>query len=205
MKKIILAAIAAIALFSAPAAKAQFRYGPMIGASITDLKFKQDLFSGESSPGFSAGVIAEMMFPGIGFGIDLGLYFEERGAKINLGEREMWSSLGYGKERLGLHYLALPFHLRFKYTRMNGFEDILAPFVYAGPTFGIRLANSNIKALDYSGGDLSLEFGLGGEILRKWQVSVSYNMGMTYVTRAKILTNFSARACEWNLRVAYLF
>ncbi|MDE5744080.1 MAG: PorT family protein [Paramuribaculum sp.] len=205
MKKIIFAFVAVFALAAAPAAKAQFRYGPMAGVSLTSLKFKQDLVSIDQTVGFSAGVIAEMMFPGIGFGIDLGLYFDERGANMNLGERTMWQTQGYGKEHIALHYVALPVHLRFKYTNLNGFEDILAPFAFAGPTFGIRLANSKVKAMEYSGGDLGLEFGIGGEILKRWQVSASYNMGMTYVTKAKILTNYSARSTEWSLRVAYLF
>lgn len=205
MKKIILALITVFAIAAAPVAKAQFRYGPMVGVSLTDLKFKQNLVNVKQTVGFSGGVVAEMMFPGIGFGIDLGLYYEKRGAKVNFGEREIWRSQGLGNETMNLHYLALPVHLRFKYTNLNGFEDILAPLVFAGPTFGFHLANSNIKAMDYSGGDLGIEFGLGCEILRNWQVTASYNLGMTYVTKAKILTNYSARSNEWNLRVAYLF
>ena len=205
MKKIIFAAIAVFAMVTAPAAKAQFRYGPMVGLSSTGLRFKQDLVKVSHTVGFSGGVVAEMMFPGIGFGIDLGLYYEKRGAKVNFGEREIWSSQGLGNENLNLHYLALPIHLRFKYTNLNGFEDTLAPLVFAGPTFGFHLANSNIKAMEYSGGDLGLEFGAGCEILKNWQVTASYNLGMTYVTKAKILTNYSARSNEWNFRVAYFF
>ena len=66
MKKIIFAVIAVFALAATPTAKAQFRYGPMAGISLTDLKFKQDLVSIDPTVGFSAGVIAVMMFPGIG-------------------------------------------------------------------------------------------------------------------------------------------
>lgn len=205
MKKIILAIVTVFAVAVAPSAKAQFRYGPIAGVSLTNLKFKQDIVPVKQTVGFSGGIAAEMMFPGIGFGIDLGLIFEERGAKVDLGDKLMWSSQGYGNEHVALHYLALPIHLRFKYTNLNGFEDILAPLVFAGPTFGIHVANSRVKALEYSGGDLGLEFGMGAQILTKWQVTASYNMGMTYVTKAKILTNYSARSNEWNLRVAYLF
>lgn len=205
MRKTILASIAVLAVLLAPAASAQFRYGPMAGFSMTNLKFKQDLVSVEKTPGFAAGVVAEMMFPGIGFGIDLGLYYDMRGAKLGLGEKEIWSSQGYGTEHMTLHYIALPFHLRFKYTNLNGFEEKIAPLVYAGPTFGFHVANSNIKAFQYSGGDLGLEFGVGAEVLRHWQITGSYTMGMTYVTKAKVLTNYSARSNSWNVRISYLF
>ena len=40
MKKIIFAVIAVFAMVTAPAAKAQFRYGPMVGLSSTGLRFK---------------------------------------------------------------------------------------------------------------------------------------------------------------------
>lgn len=205
MRKTILASIAVLAFLLAPAASAQFRYGPMAGISITNLKFKQDLVTVDKTVGGSAGIVAEMMFPGIGFGIDLGLYYDMRGAKVGLGEKKIWASQGYGDERMTLHYISLPFHLRFKYTNLNGFEDKLAPLVYAGPTFGFHIANSDIKAFQYSGGDLGLEFGIGAEVLRHWQITGSYTMGMTYVTKAKVLTNYSARSNSWNVRVAYLF
>lgn len=69
---------------------AQFRYGPMVGVTVTDLKFKQDLISIDKSVGFSAGVATELMFPGIGFGVDAGLFYEQRGATLDLGQREVW-------------------------------------------------------------------------------------------------------------------
>lgn len=205
MRKTITALVLAAAAIFVPQAKAQFRYGPMAGVSITNLKFKQDLVTIDKTVGYSAGIGAEMMFPGIGFGIDLGLYYERRGAKANLGQKEIWSSQGYGKENIGLHYIALPLHLRFKYTRMNGLEDMIAPLVFAGPTFGFHVGNSKLPAFDFSGGDLAVEFGAGFELFKHWQITGSYNMGMTYVTKAKILTNYSARSREWNIRVAYLF
>ncbi|ROT03681.1 PorT family protein [Muribaculaceae bacterium Isolate-104 (HZI)] len=205
MRKTIIALALAAAALLPVASKAQFRYGPMVGISVSDLKFKQNLISVDKTIGYSGGIVAEMMFPGIGFGIDLGLYYERRGAKLNLGEKKVWAVQNYGTENLGLHYVALPLHLRFKYTRLNGLEDIIAPLVYAGPTFGIHVGNSKLPAFDFSGGDLAIEVGAGAELFKNWQLTCSYNMGMTYVTKAKILTNYSARAHEWNIRVAYLF
>lgn len=206
INRIIMAAVAVLALACAPAARAQFRYGPMVGANISNLSFKQsDILTPGRTAGFSAGLGAEMMFPGIGFGLDLGLYYDMRGAKLDMGKKPIWSSQGITDGTLRLHYVVLPFHLKFKYTRLNGFEEKLAPMVYAGPTFGFVVGHSKNPALEYPGGEMGLEFGVGAEIFQHWQLTASYNLGMTYTVKAKVLTNYSARNRSWGLRLAYLF
>lgn len=206
-KKFAAIIIALLTLCSSQALMAQskFRYGPAAGVTFSTLKFRQDLFTVDQSTGFSAGVQAEFMFPGIGFGLGLGLMYNQLGATLHLGEQKIWSSQGYGKERSYLHYVEIPFHLKFKYTRLNGFEDKLAPIVYGGPTFGLHVGNSNIPALKYAGGDLGMTLGIGVEILRNWQLTGSYTWGMTYVEKARLLTDFSARSYSWDIRVAYYF
>lgn len=194
-----------MALLTGMAASAQFRYGPLLGVARTNMSFKQDLVPVNASVGAQAGLQTEMMFPGIGFGIDFGLIYNMTGCKIDLGERLMWQDMGYGDEHLLLHQLNLPFHLRFKYTNLQGTEDIIAPFVYVGPEFNILVGHSKCDAMKYAGGDLSLGFGGGVELFRHWQVSASYTLGMTYCMKADILKNYSARNRQWTLRVAYLF
>lgn len=206
MKKILAAVIIAIIMIAAPeAANAQFRYGPVVGANINTLKFKQDLVTIGQQPGFTAGVMGELMFPGIGFGIDIGLLYAQQGARVDLGEKLVWSSLGYGDEHVYLHSLQIPVHLRFKYTRLNGFEEKIAPFVYGGPDFTLQVGHSNCSAFKCSGGDLGLTAGVGAELFRRWQVSGSYTWGMTYALKTKLLDDFSARSRQWTIRLAYLF
>lgn len=201
-KSVIIFLLAIVAVFGA---HAQFRLASIVGGTLTNLKFKQDLVAVDQVFGGQAGVQAEMMFPGIGFGVDLGLIYNLAGAKVNLGERLIWWSQGYGNERVMLHQLNIPIHLRFKYTRLGGLEDYLAPFVYGGPDFNINLAHSNCGAFDVPSGDLALVAGGGVEIMRRWQVSASYSWGMTYVIRTKLLTDFSARSRQWTVRLAYFF
>lgn len=184
---------------------AQFRYGPTVGVNMTNLRFKQELANVDKSVGYSAGIAGELMFPGIGFGIDLGLYYEQRGATVHLGEYKMWQAQDLGTERSYLHYAVIPFHLRFKYTNLNGFEDILAPFVYAGPSVGLMLGHNKVPCFDYAFGELGVDFGIGAEIKRNWQVAVSYNHGFTYCLKDKTLTNYSARNSTWAIRATYLF
>ena len=120
MKKLLLTIIALMAVV---AANAEFRYAGIAGPTLTNLSFKQDLVTVSQTPGFQAGVQGEMMFPGLGFGIDLGLIYNMAGAKVNLGEKLIWQSQGYGDARIMLHQINIPFHLRFKYTRLGGLEE----------------------------------------------------------------------------------
>lgn len=195
----------ALGLLMAMPAMAQFRYGAVAGPTLTNLKFKQELAPTSQTPGFQAGVIGELMFPGIGFGIDLGLLYNLQGAKVYLGAKEIWASQGWGNERLMLHQLNIPFHLRFRWTRLNGFEDVMAPFVFGGPDFSILLAHGKCSAIDYAGGDVGLTAGVGVEIHRNWQISGSYTWGMTYALKTALLQNYSATTRQWTLRLTYYF
>ena len=156
--------------------------------------------------------MTELMFPGIGFGMDMGLLYTTMGAKTDLGSRLIWSSDGFGKENTMLHTFQIPLHLRFKWTRMNGFEDILAPFVYGGPDFDFIFAHNSIKGnsgvknpYQYAFGELGLTCGGGVELFKRWQISAQYTWGMTYVVKTRKLDNESARNRMWVARVAYFF
>lgn len=205
MKKYILGLVVLVSMMCAITMNAQFRYGPMAGVNFSDLKFKQDIVSIDPEVGATVGVMGEKIFDGIGFGIDLGAFYSMKGATIHLGEKKIWASDGFGSERCYLHYLEIPLNLRFKYTRLNGFEDYCAPFVFAGPSFSFLLAHNDVKALEYPFGEISLSFGAGIEILRHWQVSYCYNMGTTYALKTRKLKDYSARNRTWSIRVAYLF
>lgn len=207
------ALIVAIVFLAVPAAMfGQFRYGPVAGVNINTLKFKQDLIDINTVVAGQAGVQAELMFPGIGFGIDFGLLYNMEGANVDLGSRKIWSSDGFKKTDVTLHMIQIPFHLRFKWTRMNGIEDYIAPFVYGGPDFSFMVAHNSIKGnagvpnpFNYAGGDLGLTAGGGFELYERWQVSVQYTWGMTYLLKTRKLENFSAQNRQLAVRVAYLF
>lgn len=206
MKRIIKISLAvALCLCMAIPASAQFRRSVVLGGLLTNLNFKQDLVTVSHVGGFQAGVQGELMFPGIGFGLDLGFIYNMAGASVNLGEKKIWASQGIGKERVMLHQLNIPLHLRFKWTRMSGLEDYIAPFIYGGPEFSIVMAHTNCKAFEVPGGSLDVAAGLGFEIMRRWQVSGQYTWGMTYAIKTKLLTDYSARTRQWTLRVAYFF
>lgn len=200
-----LAAVALVALSAAFTAKGEFRWGATAGVTFTNLDFKQDLITVDKAVGPMAGVQGEMMFPGIGFGLDIGAMYSMQGAKLHLGEKRIWAVDGYGTERSYLHTLSIPLSLRFKWTRMNGIEDYVAPFVFGGPVFDFTIAHNKLKAMEYAGGSIGIQAGLGAEIMKRWQIQASYVWGMTYALKAVKLQDFSARQRYWTLRATYFF
>lgn len=185
-------------------AHAEFRWGPTVGVGFNNLKFKQDLFAAGMTVGPQVGLQGEMMFPGIGFGVDVGAYYSLQGGKMNLGSKPIWQG-EYGNETSRLHTLSIPVDLRFKWTRMNGLEDIIAPYVFGGPVFDLHLGHNGIDAMDYSFCSIGLQAGFGLELFKRWQVQGSYVWGMTYAMKAVKLLDFSGRCSYWSVRVAYMF
>ena len=204
-RKLVSTIILMAALLLPLSSNAQFRRSVVAGVNINDLVFNQDLAGVSSLVGAQAGVEGELMFPGIGFGLSFGLMYNQLGGQVNLGEKKIWASEGYGNEKLYLHNITIPLHLRFKWTRLNGFEDTLAPLIFGGPEFSILAGHSKCDAIKWAGGDLGLTAGVGAEIFKKWQVTASYTWGMTYSLKTKLLDDYSARQRHWAVRVAYFF
>lgn len=202
MKKLLLTLIAFLTTLGA---SAEFRWGPTVGINISELNWKQQLITSKSTVGFNAGAMGEIMIPGIGFGIDFAVKYAMHGAKVNFGEKEVWSSDGFGNETVLFHTLQIPLNLRFKWTRMNGFENYVAPFVYGGPVITFNLSTSNLSCIEHPEGSFGLQCGIGAELFEKWQISAGYLWGMSYDVRTVKLDNFSARNRGWQVNVAWLF
>lgn len=187
------------------ASHAEFRWGPTAGVSLSTLKFKQDVLTVKSIAGPTVGVQGELMFSGIGFGIDVAALYQMQGAKCDLGRWPLWADQGYGNESVLLHTLSIPVNLRFKWTRMSGIEDYVAPYVFGGPVVNFTLAHSNASAMNCAVGNIGVQAGMGFEILKRWQIQGSYTWGMTYACKAKRLIDFSAREKYWTVRAVYFF
>lgn len=202
MKKLLISLLVILTVFGA---SAEFRWGPTAGINISEQYWKQDLITTKMLTGVNAGVMGEIMIPGIGFGIDIGLKYVMHGAKVNFGEKPIWSVDGYGNENVWFHTLQIPLNLRFKWTRMNGFEHYIAPFAYAGPVFSFTLATSDLDCIEHPEGDFGLQCGIGAEFYEHWQLSVGYLWGISYDVRTVKLDNFSGRNRGWQINVAWLF
>lgn len=186
-------------------ASAKFRCGPTVGVDFSRYYWTQKLFESSTRPGFSAGLECEVMIPGVGFGIDFGLKYANRGGQCNFAEQYVWSSDGIGNTNLRLHTIQVPLNLRFKYTKLNGVENIVAPFAYAGPQFNFNVAESECDAVKRAGVSVGLACGLGAEFLKKYQISGGYVWDVTYDTKTYKLDEFSARLQGWMIDLTVLF
>lgn len=186
-------------------ASAKFRWGPTVGINFSEYYWKQKLIKSDLGVGFSAGVLGELMIPGIGFGIDMALKYANHGGEVHFAQQPIWADDGIGNTDLRCHNLQIPVNLRFKWTRMNGFENILAPIVFAGPLFNFNLATSKCRAIEHSEGSVGLQVGAGVELFKHWQVTGGYLWGLTYDLRTLKLDNFSARTQCGFIDITYLF
>lgn len=200
MKRILTLAVLMVACLSS---SAQFRWGPVVGGNISKYYFKQDLVKCDQIAGPDVGVMGELMFSGIGLGVDVGLNWRMHGSKLHFGEYPVFQPTATVNSYL--HTLQFPINIRFKYTRLGGLEEKIAPFVYGGPIFSITIGHNDVPPLEYPGGCFGLQCGLGIELWRHWQVSSGYYWGMTYEVRTRKLDNYSARCQGWQVKVAYLF
>lgn len=202
MKKIlVIIAILAVAF----GASAKFRWGPTVGLNIMDYQWRQKLIGNSQLAGFKVGVLGEVMIPGIGFGFDFGLNYVNHGGKVNFGEKEIWASDGIGNTDLRMHVVQVPVNLRFKWTRMNGLENYVAPFVYGGPQFNINVANTKCEAIDRNGLSVGLTCGLGVELWTRFQLSGGYVWDMTNDVKTKKLDDFYGRLQGWTVDFTVLF
>lgn len=204
MKRFLLSLILATAAIST---FAEFRCGPMIGINGSSLYWRQDLVTTHYKIGGNAGFFGELMIPGIGFGIDLGLRYQLNGAKVNFGERPIWSGAPdfMGNEDVWFHTIQIPLDLRFKYTRLDGVERIVAPFVFAGPVFTFNVATSKIPVIEHPAGTVEIQVGAGAELWEHLQISGGYYFGVSYQVRTIKLDNFTARPQGWFVNAAWLF
>lgn len=197
--------ILATLLFVGLKASAEFRWGPTLGANFSTLHWKQNLAETSMRTGFQAGLLGELMIPGIGFGIDMGLRYNLHGAHVNFGDHEIWSSTGIKNQNVWLHTLEIPLNLKFKWTRLNGFEQILAPFVYGGPVFNFTLGTNKAPAIEHPLGYVAMQVALGAEIFEHYQISAGHSWGISYQVRTIKLDNYSAQPRGWFVNLTYLF
>ena len=186
-------------------ASAEFRFGPAAGVNFSTLHWKQDIAETSMLTGFSTGVAAEVMIPGIGFGIDLALKYNLHGAHVAFGDHKIWAVDGIKNQNVWLHTLEIPLNLKFKWTRLNGFERKMAPFVYGGPVFNFTLASNKAPAIQKPAGYVALQVAGGVELFEHYQISAGYSWGVSYQVRTIKLENYSASAQGAFINLAYFF
>lgn len=186
-------------------ASAKFRWGPTLDLNFEHYSFNQPLLSKDMRTGFGAGVMCEIMIPGIGFGVDFGLRYINHGGYVKFGEYEVWNADNIGNTNLRMHTVQVPANVRFKYTRLNGVENYVAPFVYGGPRFNFNVANSKCEAIDRYTFSIGLGCGIGAELYQRYQISAGYVWNVTDDFSTKKLDDLESSLRGWVVDFAVFF
>lgn len=207
MKKILFACLLACLMSIATDSHAETRWGISAGLNYNTIHFKQtDLFSSKGQLGGDVGVMGQLLSPGGSFGFDLSLLYSMRNGTLSMGDKKIWASQGLGKENCMLHYIDIPIHLKYRFNKLNGFENTLTPLIFAGPVVSF-LAGHNKMAdqLKYVKVSTSLQFGIGGELFNKVEVKAGYRFGIAQALSTKLLDENTAKNRTFFVTATYFF
>ncbi|MGN0214599.1 MAG: porin family protein [Muribaculaceae bacterium] len=209
MKKYISILMLLMLAMTSVKASAESRWGIVAGANINHFTAYQSgiykLYDVDNSVGGSLGVNGEIFFPGIGMGVDASMIYNFTQAKLHLGQQEVWASQGIGVEKVTLHMLEIPLNLKWRYIKMDGFENTLYPFIFAGPNINIILGHDDGGSMKYTTTSLGLHAGFGVEVLRRFQISASHEWGISQVFKTKLLDDNAHKIRTWHIRATYFF
>jgi len=209
MKKTITIFVAMMVAMVAVSASAESRWGIVAGANINSFPSFQKgiykLYDADNTVGGSIGVNGEIFFPGIGMGVDGSLIYNYNQAKLHLGQQEIWASQGVDVEKATMHVLEIPLNVKYRYINLNGIENKIYPFVFAGPTINILLGHNDGGNVSYSNTVLGLHVGFGVELMRKFQLSASHEWGLSQSLKTTLLEDNAHKIRSWHIRATYFF
>lgn len=208
MKKIFSLALLAFMMMAMPA-NAQIKFGLKGGVNVTSMSFSNEVFDASNRTGFFIGPTVKIQLPLVGLGIDASALYDQREAKIKVGEVETGSSV---KQQA----IAVPINLRYGW----GLSSLANIFLFAGPQFSFNVGDKDVE-LDGTKGtwnlknsNFSVNVGAGVTILKHLQLSANYNIacGKTgdaawdQVTEALSKEKKSrGRFNAWQIGLAYYF
>ena len=204
MKKIALLIAALLLSCTAAMAQTTSRWGVTAGVNNNSVHFKQsDILPSERLWGPQAGVIGEMNFSGIGFGVDGSLLYTLKQGKVNYGDRVVWSAIGAGNETVAMHYIDVPLHLKFQFRRLSGLETTFMPLAYVGPQFSFLAHSSHSNLNSYPFVNVYLDMGVGCELFERWQIRGGYNFSIGQSFHTKLLDDNVAKNRTWYFNLTY--
>jgi len=198
-KKSFLTVLLAMMILTSSTAYAQFRFGIKGGANISTVSISKDILNSENVTGFHVGPMIEYI-PDAGVGIDFGILYSQKGFYAN-------------DDSFVSDYIEVPVNLKMRIGL-----PLIAPYFAAGPYVNflvggdkernikdyIRNVEGQIKAKSFGAG---LNFTAGVEVLRRIQVGLTYNWGLTdnYSTREGNINDFKGKPHTWMISATLMF
>lgn len=203
MKKSIFCVALVAAMFLAIPANAQFKFGPKVGMNISTLSLGGDLsktFKSENISSFTGGLMAEFTVPIIGIGLDASVMYTRKGSTL----KEV--TTGISKDQHA-DYVEIPINLKYKFS-LPVVGSVLAPFVYAGPSFGFKVGDNFEDQYKDKSFETAINVGIGVELFNHLQVSGQYGWGLgkaMEIDNNYLNTALNGKSRAWTITAAYLF
>ena len=207
MKKIFMLLAMIVTMTAANNASAQIKFGVKGGVNVTDMSLSSNVFDASNRTGFFVGPTIKVQLPLVGLGIDASALYDQREAKIKVGNTTT-------KETLRSQAINVPINLRYGW----GLSSLANIFLFAGPQFGFNVGDKDQKITESStwsvkNSNFSLNFGAGVTLLSHLQLTANYNVVCGKTSDATItedieqLTNkeVRSRANAWQIALAYYF
>jgi hypothetical protein len=207
MKKIFMLLVMIVTMTAANNASAQIKFGLKGGVNVTDMSLNSSVFDASNRTGFFVGPTIKVQLPLVGLGIDASALYDQREAKIKVGNTTT-------KETLRSQAINIPINLRYGW----GLSSMANIFLFAGPQFGFNVGDKDQKITESStwsvkNSNFSLNFGAGVTLLSHLQLTANYNVVCGKTSDATItegleqLTNkeVRSRANAWQIALAYYF
>lgn len=209
MKKIFMLLAMIVTMTAANNASAQIKFGLKGGVNVTDMSLNSSVFDASNRTGFFVGPTIKVQLPLVGLGIDASALYDQREAKIKVGNTTT-------KETLRSQAINVPINLRYGW----GLSSMANIFLFAGPQFGFNVGDKDQKITENStwsvkNSNFSLNFGAGVTLLSHLQLTANYNVVCGKTSDATItedleqLTNKNkevrSRANAWQIALAYYF
>lgn len=203
MKKIFMLLVMIVTMTAANNASAQIKFGLKGGVNVTDMSLNSSVFDASNRTGFFVGPTIKVQLPLVGLGIDASALYDQREAKIKVGNTTT-------KETLRSQAINIPINLRYGW----GLSSMANIFLFAGPQFGFNVGDKDQKITESStwsvkNSNFSLNFGAGVTLLSHLQLTANYNVvcGKTSDATIEQLTNkeVRSRANAWQIALAYYF
>ncbi len=207
MKKIFMLLAMIVTMTAANNASAQIKFGLKGGVNVTDMSLSSSVFDASNRTGFFVGPTIKVQLPLVGLGIDASALYDQREAKIKVGNTTT-------KETLRSQAINVPINLRYGW----GLSSLANIFLFAGPQFGFNVGDKDQKIDEKStwsvkNSNFSLNFGAGVTLLSHLQLTANYNVVCGKTSDATItegieqLTNkeVRSRANAWQIALAYYF
>lgn len=196
-----------VTMTAANNASAQIKFGLKGGVNVTDMSLSSSVFDASNRTGFFVGPTIKVQLPLIGLGIDASALYDQREAKIKVGNTTT-------KETLRSQAINVPINLRYGW----GLSSMANIFLFAGPQFGFNVGDKDQKITESStwsvkNSNFSLNFGAGVTLLSHLQLTANYNVVCGKTSDATITEGLEqhtnkevrSRANAWQIALAYYF